>query len=96
MNWYGVSDLALTCGSEPVMDSVCCSGLGSSRTGRVLDAGSDREDRSSDVCYVDDTQQSLSERDDDSILHIDHLCTIRVTSRHLCRFTQSLYVYVMT
>ena len=36
----GVSDLALTGGSEPVMDAVCAAVVGSSRTGRVLDAGS--------------------------------------------------------
>ena len=35
----GVTDLALACGSEP-----------------VVDAGSDREDRSSDVCCVGDTR----------------------------------------
>ena len=43
----GVSDLAPTGGS--VMDAVCAAVVGSSRTGRVLDAGSDREDRSSGV-----------------------------------------------
>ena len=35
----GVTDLALTCGSEPVMDAVCTAVVGSARTGRVLDAG---------------------------------------------------------
>ena len=43
---------------------------------RVLDAGSDREDRSSDVCYVGDTRESFSEKDDDSIPHTRHLCRI--------------------
>ena len=52
----GVTDFALTCGSEPVVDAVCTAAVGSTRTGRVLDAGSDREDRSSDVCYVGDTR----------------------------------------
>ena len=42
----GVADLALTCGSESVWDTVCLQWLAQ------LDAGSDREDRSSDVCYV--------------------------------------------
>ena len=51
-----VSDLALTCGSEPVMDTVCTGVVGSARTGRELDAGSAREDRSSDVCYAGDTR----------------------------------------
>ena len=31
------------------MDAVCTVVVGSARTGRVLDAGTDREDRSSDV-----------------------------------------------
>ena len=52
----GVTDLALTCESEPVMDAVYTAVVGSACTGRVLDAGSDREDRSSDVCYVGDTR----------------------------------------
>ena len=42
----GVTDLA---GGR----SVYC-GVGSDRTGRVLDEGSDREDRSSDVCDLGD------------------------------------------
>ena len=45
-------------------------------TGRVLDAGSVREGISSDVCYVGDTRQSFSEKDDDNILHTHHLCRI--------------------
>ena len=52
----GVNDLALACGSEPVADAVCTAVVGPARTGRVLDAGSDREDRSSDVCNVGDTR----------------------------------------
>ena len=52
----GVADFALTCGLEPVMDAVCAAVVGSARTGSVLDAGSDREDRSSDVCFVGDTR----------------------------------------
>ena len=63
----GVADLAPTCESEPVVDAVCTAEVGSDRTGRVLDGGSAREDRSSDVCYVGDTRQSFSEKDDDSI-----------------------------
>ena len=50
----GVTDLALACGLEPLMDAVCTAVVGSARTGPELDAGSDREDRSSDVCYVGD------------------------------------------
>ena len=52
----GGTDLALTCGSEPEVDAVCTAVVGSSCTGRVLDAGSDREDRSFDVCHVGDTR----------------------------------------
>ena len=51
----GITDRALTCESEPVMDAARTAVVGSART-RVLDAGSDREDRSSDVCYVGDTR----------------------------------------
>ena len=72
----GVSGFALTCGSEPVVDAVCPAVVGSRRTGRLLDAGSDREDRFSAVCYVGDTRLSFCEKDDDSILHIHHLCRI--------------------
>ena len=43
-----LGDLAVACGSEPV--------VGSARTARVLGAGSVREDRSSGVCYVGDTR----------------------------------------
>ena len=57
-----VADLVLTCGSEPVMDTVCTAVVGSFRTCHVLDAGSDREDRSSDVCNDDDTRLSFSEK----------------------------------
>ena len=56
----GVTDFALTCGSEPVVDAVCTAVVGSARTGRVLDAASDREDRSSEVCYAGDTRDSYS------------------------------------
>ena len=52
------------------MDAVCTTLVGSARAGRVLDAGAEREDRPSDVCYVGDTRQSFSEKDDDNILHI--------------------------
>ena len=58
----GVTDLALDCGSEPVMDAVCTAVVVTARTGPVLEAGSDREDRSSDVCYVGDTRWSFSEK----------------------------------
>ena len=51
-----VTDLALTCGSEPVVGAVCTAVNGFARTGRAHDAGSDREDRSYDVCYVGDTR----------------------------------------
>ena len=51
----GVTDLALVCESEPMMDAVFSAVVGSART-RVLNASSDREDRSSDVCYVDDSR----------------------------------------
>ena len=52
----GVTDFALACGPEPVVVGVCTAVDGSARTGRVLDAGSAREDRSSDVCDVGDTR----------------------------------------
>ena len=42
--------------SEPVIGTVCNAAVGSVRTGRVFDASSDHEDRSSDVCYVGDTR----------------------------------------
>ena len=48
------ASIALTCGPEPVIGAVCIAVVGSARTGRILDAGSDREDRSSDACYVGD------------------------------------------
>ena len=51
----GVTDLALTCESEPVMDAVYTAVVGSACS-CVLEAGSDREDRASDVCYVGDTR----------------------------------------
>ena len=55
--FMGVTNFALTCGSDPVMDTVCIAVVvGSARTGRVLDAGSDREVRSPDVCHVGDTR----------------------------------------
>ena len=72
----GVTDLSLACGSEPEMDAVWTAVVGSARTGPALDAGSDREDRSSDVCYVGDTRKSFSQTGDDSILHTHHLCRI--------------------
>ena len=53
---------------------MCAAVVGSVRAGRVPNAGSDREDRSSDVCYVGDTRQSFSEKDNASILHTHHLC----------------------
>ena len=49
----GVTDFAPICESEPVMDAVCTAVAGSACS-RVLDAGFDREGRSSYVCYVDD------------------------------------------
>ena len=46
----GVIDLAPTCGSEAMVDGVRTAVVGSDRTSRVLDAGSQREDESFDVC----------------------------------------------
>ena len=65
----GVTDLAVAYGSEPMVDAVCTAVVGSARTGRVLEAGSAREDRS-----FGDARLSSSENDDDSILHTRHLC----------------------
>ena len=76
----GVTVFALTCGPEPVMDAVCTAVVGSARTCRVLDAGSDHEDKSSDVCYVGDTRLLCSEQDDDSVAHSSSLPN-RVTSQ---------------
>ena len=59
---WEITDLALACGSESVMDIVCAAAVGSARTGRELDAGSAREDRSSDVCDVGDPRWSFSEK----------------------------------
>ena len=52
-----VTDLALAFGSESVVGAAV---VGSARTGHVLDAGSAREDGSSDVCYVGHTHHSHS------------------------------------
>ena len=70
----GVTDLAVACGSEPVVGGVCTAVVGSARNSRVLDAGSAREDRSSKECYVGDTREYFCAKDDDSILHTHHLC----------------------
>ena len=55
----GVTDLAPI--SEPVTDAAFCAVVGSART-RVLDAGSDSDYRSSDVCFVGGTRKSFSEK----------------------------------
>ena len=47
---------------SPVVDGVRTAVAASARTGRVLAAGSAREDRFSDVCYVGDTRSSFSEK----------------------------------
>ena len=47
----------------------------------VFEAGSARKDGSSDVCYVGDTRQPLSVKNDDIILHSSSLPN-RVTSQH--------------
>ena len=90
----GVTGVPLARGSEPVVDAVCTAVVGPARTGRVLDAGSDREDRSSDVCCVGDTRLSFFAKGNDSILHIHHLCrTTREapgcsTSCHIATYMQ--------
>ena len=56
----GVIDLALACGSELVADASCAAVVGSARTGRVLDAGSDHEGRHSDVCCGGDTRHRFT------------------------------------
>ena len=71
---WEVLDLALACGSESVFDAVCAAVVGSARIGRVLDAGSAREDGSSDIRYTGDTRQPFSEKDVDSILHTRDVC----------------------
>ena len=54
---------------------MCAAVVGSACT-CVFEAGSDREERSSDVCYVGDTRWSFSVKCDDSILHTHHLVRI--------------------
>ena len=53
----GVTDLTPT--SEPVIDAGSTA-VGGSACWFVFEAGSESEDRSSDVCYVGDTRQSFS------------------------------------
>ena len=55
-------DLTTSCGSEPVVDGVRTAVVGSDRTCRVLDAGSGREDETSEVCCVGERRQSFSEK----------------------------------
>ena len=55
---------------------MCTAVVGSARAGLKLDAGSDREDRSSDVRHVGDARWSFSATYDDSILHTHHLCRL--------------------
>ena len=50
----------------------------------AFEAGSDREDRSSDVCHVGDTRLSVSVKYDDIILHNHPSLPNRVTSPHSC------------
>ena len=52
----GVTGLALVCESDPVIAAKYSAVVGSARFGRVFDAGSAREDRSSDVSYIGDTR----------------------------------------
>ena len=68
----GVTHIAFVCEPDPAMDAVKTAVVGSART-RGLEAGSDREDRSSDVCYDGDIRSSFSEKDDDIILHSSSL-----------------------
>ena len=75
-NGVGVADLAPYCVPEPVMDAVKKLQWSGSACSGVLEAGSDREETPSDVCFVGDTRQSLSAKDDDSILHMHHLFRI--------------------
>ena len=71
----GVTGLAPICESDPVADANYLAVVDSACS-CVFEAGSDREDKSSYVCYVGDTRQSFSVRDDDSILHTHHLSRI--------------------
>ena len=67
------------------MDAVCAAVVGSARTGRVLDAGSARKDRSSDVCYVGDTIVIyLRKMMTASCTHDHYLCRI-VSHRNTCK-----------
>ena len=73
----GVTDLALGCESEPVMDAVCTAVFGPARTGHVLDAGSDREDRSTYATLATHDGHSLK-KDDDSMSSLPNY----ITSHH--------------
>ena len=57
----GIIDFALACGSKPVADDLRFAVVGSDRTRRVLDAGSGREDRSSERTRYRE-QQAVSRR----------------------------------
>ena len=71
-----------------MVDAVCTAVDGSARTGRELDAGIGREDRSSDAYNVGDTRKSFSEKDDDSILHTYHAIGCS-TSCHIAKIISS-------
>ena len=73
--WYG-NFINITPISKPVYTAVVGSGASC-----VFEAGSARKDGSSDVCYVGDTRQPLSVKNDDIILHSSSLPN-RVTSQH--------------
>ena len=72
----GMGDCVLNASKGFDMGVIDLAVVGSDRTSRVLDAGSGREDDSSDVCCSDEnTTVSLCEkRVDDNNLHTHHLC----------------------
>ena len=72
--------------SKPVSTAVVGSGASC-----VFEAGSDRKDGSSYVCYVGDTRWSLSVKNDDIILHSSSLPN-RVTSQHEIQSSKFLVV----
>ena len=81
----GVTDLALACGSEPVVDAVCTAVVGSARIGLVFDAASDREDRSSDATLGTHDSRSLKKTMAASCALIStescHIATYCISSR---------------
>ena len=81
--WYGryctgarvwISNTVVGCVRNALRTAV----VGSARTGREHNAGSDRVDRSSDVCFVGDTRESFFDNGDALIIFVES-CQIATT-----------------